>query len=187
MHSTFHSTIAGLWLPLITPFRDGELDEASVRRLVEHYAGLPVDGLILAATTGEGLTLHAVETERLVTVAAETTRGRLPLWLGLCGSDTRRMAATVSRTAAWPIDGYLIACPYYSRPTQDGIVAHFAALAGRTAKPVALYNIPYRTGVNMTNETLLRLAEIANIVGLKDCCADAAQSFDLLTRRPGGF
>lgn len=187
MHSTSHSTMAGVWLPLVTPFRDGELDDASVRRLIDHYAVLPVDGLILAATTGEGLTLDADETERLVAVAAEVALGRLPIWLGLSGSDTRRMADTVSRTGAWPIDGYLIACPYYSRPTQDGIIAHFAALAGRTAKPVALYNIPYRTGVNMTNDTLRRLAEVANIVGLKDCCADAGQSFDLLTRRPDGF
>lgn len=187
MHSTTSSTMAGLWLPLVTPFRDGELDEVSLRRLVAHYAGLPVDGLIVAATTGEGLTLDAAETERLVAVAAAESRGRLPLWLGLCGSDTRRMAAAVSRTGAWPIDGYLIACPYYSRPSQDGIHAHFAALAERTAKPIAMYNIPYRTGVNMTNETLLRLAAIPNVVGLKDCCADAGQSFDLLCRRPDGF
>jgi len=180
--------ISGIWLPLVTPFRNGELDEASVRRLVAHYAGQPVDGLILAATTGEGLTLDAAETLRLVEVAADAADGRLPLWLGLSGSDTRKMAATVDWTAGWPIEGYLIACPYYSRPSQEGLYRHFAALAGRTERPVAVYNIPYRTGVNMTNDTLLRLAgDCSNVVGLKDCCADAAQSFDLLCRRPDGF
>lgn len=180
--------ISGIWLPLVTPFRDGELDEASVRRLVAHYAAQPVDGLILAATTGEGLTLDASETLRLVEVAADAADGRLPLWLGLSGSDTRKMSATVDWTAGFPVEGYLIACPYYSRPSQEGLYRHFAALAGRTERPVAVYNIPYRTGVNMTNDTLLRLAgDCSNVVGCKDCCADAAQSFDLLCRRPDGF
>lgn len=181
------SPLSGIWLPLVTPFRDGELDDASLRRLASHYAGLPVDGLILAATTGEGLTLDPEETARLVTLTAEASEGRKPLWLGLSGSDTRRMTAALERTSAWPVDGYLVTCPYYSRPSQDGIAAHFTTLAAHTARPVAIYNIPYRTGVNMTNETLLRLAALPNIVGLKDCCADAAQSFDLLNRRPAGF
>lgn len=188
MHTTSRTPVlSGVWLPLVTPFRDGELDTASVGRLVAHYLEGGVDGLILAATTGEGLTLDAGETERLVAAAAEAAGGRIPLWLGLCGSDTRRMAAALDRTAGWPISGYLISCPYYSRPSQDGLLAHFRTLAGRTERPVAIYNIPYRTGVNMSNDTLLRLAELPNIVGLKDCCADAAQSFDLLCRRPGGF
>jgi len=181
------SPLSGIWLPLVTPFRDGELDEASLRRLAAHYAGLPVDGLILAATTGEGMTLDSGETARLVAVVADATGRRLPLWLGLSGSDTRRMAATMDGTAGWPVDGYLITCPYYTRPSQAGIVAHFTALAARTPRPVAVYNIPYRTGVNMINETLLQLAGLPNVVGLKDCCADPSQSFDLLCRRPAGF
>lgn len=188
MHTTSRTPVlSGVWLPLVTPFRDGELDTASVGRLVAHYLEGGVDGLILAATTGEALTLDAGETERLVAAAAEAAGGRIPLWLGLCGSDTRRMAATLDRTAGWPISGYLMSCPYYSRPSQDGLLAHFRTLAGRIERPVAIYNIPYRTGVNMSNDTLLRLAELPNIVGLKDCCADAAQSFDLLCRRPEGF
>src|SRR5690606_39009227 len=76
---------------------------------------------------------------------------------------------------------------YYTRPSQEGLVAHFTTLAARTTRPVAIYNIPYRTGVNMTNDTLLQLAALPNVVGLKDCCADAAQCFDLLCRRPAGF
>jgi len=179
--------LSGIWLPLVTPFRDGELDEVSVRRLVAHYAGQKVDGLILAATTGEGLTLDAPETERLVAIAAAEARGRLPLWLGLSGSDTRKMLKSLDSTASWPVDGYLVACPYYTRPSQAGLHAHFAALASGTGRPIAVYNIPYRTGVNMTNDTLLDLAGLPNIVGVKDCCADAAQSFDLLCRRPEDF
>ena len=185
-----NSALQGLWLPLVTPFRDGVLDEVSLRRLVRHYAEEPVDGLILGATTGEGLTLDEQEVERLVAVSAVELAGagkRVPLFLGLSGSDTRKVAAALERTAAWPISGYLIACPYYTRPSQEGLVRHFSLLAETTAKPILIYNIPYRTGVNLGNEAMLHLAERANIVGVKDCSADPVQSFDLMRRRPPGF
>ncbi|MGO4723047.1 MULTISPECIES: 4-hydroxy-tetrahydrodipicolinate synthase [unclassified Inquilinus] len=175
----------GLWLPLITPFRDGVLDETSLRRLVRHYAAGPVDGLILAATTGEGMTLDAGETERVVAIAAEESMQ--PLILGLSGSDTRKLVKEIAHTADWPIAGTLIACPYYVRPSQDGLIRHFSALADATDRPILIYNIPYRTGVNLGNEAMLRLAERPNIVGVKDCCADARQSFELLRDRPAGF
>lgn len=179
--------LQGVWLPLITPFRDGKLDTATLAALVRRYVAGPVDGLILAATTGEALTLDADELERLVAVAAEANGGRRPVYLGLCGSDTRKLAHGLAETRAWPIDGYLIACPYYTRPSQDGLYLHFATLAELSDKPIALYNIPYRTGVNLANDTLLRLAELDRIVGVKDCCAVHEQSFDLLRRRPPGF
>ena len=181
------AAISGLWLPLVTPFREGHLDERSLVRLLRHYLGQPVDGLILAATTGEGLTLDEAETEHLTALAAAEVAGRLPLYLGLSGSDTRKLVNTLSRRATWPVEGYLIACPYYVRPSQEGLYRHFAALAEATDRPILIYNIPYRTGVNMTNETLLRLAELPNIIGLKDCAADAAQSAELLRRKPAGF
>ena len=188
--SGLRSLLHGLWLPLVTPFRDGVLDETSLRRLVRHYAALPIDGLILAATSGEGLTLGMAELEWIV----ELTRSEIadnkrymPICLGLSGSHTRKMCHTLDETAAWPIDGYLIASPYYSRPSQRGLKQHFSALADHASWPIVLYNIPYRTAVNLSNETLLELAEHPNIVGLKDCCADRAQSIDLLRRRPAGF
>jgi 4-hydroxy-tetrahydrodipicolinate synthase len=143
--------------------------------------------MILAATTGEGLTIDDDETARLVEIACEEVAHRIPVFLGVSGSDTRKVGKTLRRTAGWPVDGYLIACPYYTRPSQGGLHQHFAALAGETARPIMVYNIPYRTGVNMTNDTLLRLAAIANIVGVKDCCADQVQSFDLMRARPDGF
>ena len=179
--------LAGIWLPLVTPFRDGELDETSLKRLATHLAQTPLDGFILAATTGEALTLDDAETARLVDVVADATGASRPIYLGLSGSDTRRMIRRLAATADWPIAGYLIACPYYSRPSQDGLYRHFAALAGSTARPIILYNIPYRTGVSLANETLFRLAELPNIVGLKDCCADMMQGFDLLRGRPSGL
>jgi 4-hydroxy-tetrahydrodipicolinate synthase len=182
--------LQGLWLPLVTPFRDGALDELSLRRLVRHYANLPVDGFILAATSGEGLLLDADELEHLV-AAVRTELAALPrilpICLGLAGAATHRMQEMLDETAAWPIDGYLISAPYYLRPSQRGLLTHFTALADHASWPIVLYNIPYRSSVNLTNETLLQLAQHPNIVGLKDCCADRAQSIDLLRRRPEGF
>jgi 4-hydroxy-tetrahydrodipicolinate synthase len=184
------SRLQGLWLPLITPFRDGELDEASLRRLVRHYAAGPIDGFILAATSGEGMSLRAEELARLVTVTRDelsVSRRDMPILLGLSGASTAKLLDALDETAAWPIDGYLIASPYYIRPSQRGILQHFTALADRAARPIVLYNIPYRTAVNITNETLLQLAEHPNIVGMKDCSADRAQSIDFLSRRPRSF
>jgi 4-hydroxy-tetrahydrodipicolinate synthase len=188
--SGLRSFLHGLWLPLVTPFRDGVLDETSLRRLVRHYSSLPIDGLILAATSGEGLTLGMAELEWIVTVTRDEIGGRtryMPICLGLSGSHTRRMCDTLDETAAWPIDGYLIATPYYSRPSQRGMLQHFTALADHASWPIVLYNIPYRTSVNLDNATLLELAQHQNIVGLKDCGADRVQSIDLLRRRPSGF
>ena len=184
------SQLQGLWLPLVTPFRNGELDEASLRRLARHYANGPVDGLILAATSGEGMTLGMAELERVVALVRAEISGSgrsLPICLGLSGAGTQKMLDALDETASWPIDGYLIASPYYTRPSQRGLLHHFTALADHAAWPIVLYNIPYRTAVNLANETLLRLAEHQNIVGLKDCCADRAQTIDLLRLRPAGF
>ncbi|WP_246737397.1 4-hydroxy-tetrahydrodipicolinate synthase [Nordella sp. HKS 07] len=183
-------TIVGLWIPLITPFRNGELDETSLTRMIRHYAAQPVDGVILGATTGEGLSLSDEETDRIVLVAraelAEAKR-QMPIFLGLSGGATVKVLKALHRTQMLAVDGYLIACPYYTRPSQTGLYQHFAQLAGNTDRPIVIYNIPYRTGVNLGNETMLRLAELPNIVGVKDCCADAGQSFDLLRHRPQGF
>ena len=180
----------GLWLPLVTPFRNSRLDETSLRRLTRHYTGEAVDGFILGATSGEGMTLRDAELERLVAIVRdEMAAGRrtIPICLGLSGADTSRLKERLDETADWPIDGYLVASPYYIRPSQRGLLAHFEALADHAAWPLALYNIPYRCAVNITNQTMLRLAEHPNIVGLKDCGASREQSIALLRDRPKGF
>jgi 4-hydroxy-tetrahydrodipicolinate synthase len=185
------SRLRGLWLPLVTPFRNGELDQASLRRLVRHYASSPIDGLVLAATSGEGLALGISELELLVTLARSEISGSgryVPICLGLSGAaTTAKMLEALDQTAAWPIDGYLIASPYYTRPSQRGLLQHFSTLADHASWPIVLYNIPYRTAVNLENATLLQLAAHPNIVGIKDCGADRAKSIDFLRRRPPGF
>ena len=185
--------LQGLWLPLVTPFRDGRLDERSLRQLTRHYAVQEVqavDGFILGATSGEGMTLQRDELERLVATVRDELAARhrnAPILLGLSGADTARLKESLDQSADWPIDGYLIASPYYVRPSQRGLLAHFEALADHAAWPIVLYNIPYRTGVNLTNQTLLRLAEHPNIIGLKDCSANREHSIALLRDRPSGF
>jgi 4-hydroxy-tetrahydrodipicolinate synthase len=182
--------LQGLWLPLVTPFRDGALDELSLRQLVRHYASGPVDGFILAATSGEGLLLTGDELEHLVAAVraelAELPR-IMPICLGLAGASTEQLKQMLDSTAAWPIDFYLISAPYYLRPSQRGLLAHFTALADHAAWPIVLYNIPYRSAVNIANETLLRLAEHPNIAGMKDCGAERERSIELLRSRPPGF
>ena len=149
---------------------------------------LPIDGLILAATSGEGLTLGMAELEWIVAVTRETLAKRrryLPICLGLAGSYTRKLCHTLDETAGWPIDGYLISSPYYSRPSQRGLLQHFTMLADHASWPIVLYNIPYRAAVTLETETLLELASHPNIVGMKDCGANRAQSIELLRRQAG--
>jgi 4-hydroxy-tetrahydrodipicolinate synthase len=189
MHD-LRNQLGGVWLPLVTPFRDAALDEISLRRLVRHYATDAIDGFILAATSGEGLLLETSELERLVAgVRAELAEipRILPICLGLAGASTQKMKEMLDETAGWPIDGYLISAPYYLRPSQRGLLTHFNDLADHASWPIMLYNIPYRSSVNLANDTLLKLAQHPNIVGMKDCCADRAQTIDLLRRRPDGF
>jgi 4-hydroxy-tetrahydrodipicolinate synthase len=184
---TVLSEVRGVWLPLVTPFKDGALDEISLKRLLRHLAARPVDGLVVAATTGEGPLLEEREMERLAKVAADELGDLLPIYLGLSGNDTLKMEKMLHRIGHWPVAGYLISCPSYVRPSQEGLYRHFARLAEAGERPMMVYNIPYRTGVNMANDTLLRLAELPTIIGVKDCCVDATQSLDLMRRRPCGF
>ena len=184
-----HPRYQGVWLPLVSPFKDGDLDEASVRRMVARYAA-QVDGFILAATTGEGMALSRDETRRLAGWTAEElaeSGASTPVVIGISGAVTANVVEAVRAAEDLPAAGLLIACPYYVRPTQQGLRLHFEAIADATDRDILVYNIPYRTGVNMANDTLLRLAERPNIVGVKDCCADPAQSRDLIARKPGGF
>ncbi|MGJ5176591.1 4-hydroxy-tetrahydrodipicolinate synthase family protein [Bradyrhizobium oligotrophicum] len=182
--------LQGLWLPLITPFRDGALDEASLRNLIRHYAAKPIDGLVLGATSGEGLALSWEERARLVHVVRDelaVLARPLPICLGVGGVATADLIEALARTASWPIDFYLISSPPYVRPSQRGLLAHFTALADHAAHPIVLYNIPYRAAVGLDNLTLLQLAGHPGIAGLKDCCANRMQTRDLIARRSPGF
>lgn len=184
------SPLGGLWLPLVTPFIDGRVDEISLRKLVRYYAGKGISGLILAATTGEGQLLDDDELQSIATITAveiDGSRSNLPLYLGISGSDPRKVCHQIAATHDWRLDGYLISGPNYLRPSQAGLFQYFRHAANATDRPVIVYNIPYRTGSNILNETMLEIASIDNIVGVKDCCGSADQSHELLRLAPKGF
>lgn len=176
-----------LWLPLITPFKDGAVDLASYERLVTHYVDKGVDALFPLGTTGESPTLDAAEIEALVERTLAVADGRVPVFVGIGGNATAKVVKELKRLQHLPFKGIVSVCPYYNRPGQDGLIAHFRAIAAETDREVLIYNIPYRTAVNLSNDSLFELAEVPNIVGVKDSSGVLAQSLDLLARKPAGF
>jgi 4-hydroxy-tetrahydrodipicolinate synthase len=178
---------SGVWIPLITPFFDGEVDYTSLVKLVKHYAGKGVAGLVPLATTGEVPTIADDEYCKILEKVLESVDGRVPVIAGVSGNDTRRMTAKLRELERYPLAGTLIPCPYFSRPDQRGIFEHFQALAAASGLPIIVYNIPYRTGRNIENKTIRRLASIGTVRGLKDSCGDIRQSMELLLSPPKDF
>lgn len=179
--------ISGVWLPIVTPFHEGAVDLASYERLVEHYLRAGVTGIFPLGTTGESPTLDEDEMEAIVEHTLAVVAGRVPVFVGVGGNDTRKVLKTLKRLERYPFPGIVSVCPYYNRPSQEGMREHFTRLAEASAREIVIYNIPYRTGVNLANETLLRLAELPTIVGVKDSSGNLAQSLELLRLRPKGF
>jgi 4-hydroxy-tetrahydrodipicolinate synthase len=181
------SRISGVWLPIITSFVDGTVDLAGYERLLEHYLGQGVNGIFPVGTTGESPTLDDDEVDAIVERTVRVVAGRVPVFVGIGGNATHKVLRALKRLHRHRFDGIVSVCPYYNRPPQEGLLAHFTAIAQATDRPILIYNIPYRTSVNLANDTLLRLAELPNIVGVKDSSGSLAQSLDLLRRRPEGF
>lgn len=179
--------ISGLWLPLITPFRDGALDLESYERLVAHYLSRGVDGLFPLGTTGESPTLDEDEVAAIVERTLAVAKDRVPVFVGLGGNATHKVEKSLKRLERLPFQGIVSVCPYYNRPSQDGLTEHFRRIAEATDRDVLIYNIPYRTAVNLSNDSLLELAQVPNIVGVKDSSGSIAQSLELLARKPADF
>lgn len=183
--------ITGLWLPIITPFKDNAVDFKSYERLIEHYLALGVDALFPLGTTGESPTLDEAEIDELVERTVAAVAGRVPVFVGVGGNATAKVEKALKRLERHAFEGIVSVCPYYNRPSQDGLLAHFRAIAAATDRDVLIYNIPYRTAVNLSNDSLLELAEVKNIIGVKDSSGSLAQSLELLVRKPanvpGGF
>src|SRR5512139_3673712 len=172
--------ITGLWLPIITPFKDNAVDFKSYERLIEHYLALGVDALFPLGTTGESPTLGEAEIDELVERTVARAAGRVPVFVGVGGNATHKVEKALRRLERYAFDGIVSVCPYYNRPSQDGLLAHFRAIAAATDREVLIYNIPYRTAVNLSNDSLLELAQVPNIVGVKDSSGSIAQSLELL-------
>jgi 4-hydroxy-tetrahydrodipicolinate synthase len=185
--SASNERMSGIWLPVITPFLDGRVDFKSYERLLEHYLEAGVTGIFPLGTTGESPTLDEDETQSIVDRTASVVAGRAPIYVGIGGNATRKVVKAIERLQHQAFDGIVSVCPYYNRPGQDGLREHFTRVAQATDRPIVIYNIPYRTSVNLSNDTLLELARLPNIVGVKDSSGSLAQSLELLRRRPQGF
>jgi len=177
----------GIWLPIITPFINGEVDYISFKKLIIHYINKGITGIIPLGTTGECPAIEPDEFDKIVQKTVETVNGKIPVYVGIGGNYTKKVITQIKHTEQFNINGILSVCPYYNKPDQRGLYEHFKIIAENTSLPVIIYNIPYRTGVNMSNETLFKLAEIKNIVGVKDSCADTNQSIELIRNKPEGF
>jgi 4-hydroxy-tetrahydrodipicolinate synthase len=174
--STRGEQFAGLTVALITPFRNGEIDFDALRRLVDWHIDQGTDCLAPVGTTGESPTLDHEEHERAIAAVVERARGRIKVLPGT-GSNSTREAIRLTRFAKKAgADGALMVGPYYNKPTQEGYYRHFAAVAEAVDLPIVLYNIPGRTGSNILPETIARLSEIRNIVGIKEATGSLDQA-----------
>ncbi len=181
--------LTGCGTALVTPFRgDGAVDEAALTRLVEWQIESGVDFLVPCGTTGEASTLSEAEVLRVAEIVAATAAGRVPVFAGCTHNATSEAVARAKKIAKVPgLTGILTANPYYNRPGQEGQYLHFRAIAEAIDVSVLLYNIPSRTGANLESATVLRLAEIENIVGIKESSGNLVQITELITRAPRGF
>lgn len=172
----------GCYIPLVTPFKEGgEVDEAGLRALVNHLIEVEgVDGLVPCGTTGESPTLSHEEHGRVIEVVVQEARGRVPVIAGTGSNSTAEAIEMTKHAEEVGADATLQVCPYYNKPMQDGLLAHFEAIAKTTNLPVILYNIPGRTGRNIEPETLVALSQVDNVVGVKDACGDLAQTMRVL-------
>lgn len=177
----------GTFTALITPFRDGEIDEPALRNLVEFQIAGGVAGLVPCGTTGEAVTMTDAERERVIAIVIEQAAGRVPVVAGTGGNDTRRSIEATRSAHAAGADAALVVVPYYNKPTQAGMIAHYTAIAEATDLPLILYNVPGRTGVNMTAETVLRLAEFPTVVSIKEASGSLDQVSEIIGGAPGGF
>lgn len=179
----------GLGVALVTPFKgDGSVDYEALARLVDTQLAGGTDFLCVLGTTAETPTLTAEEQRQVCRTIMERNAGRLPILLGVGGNCTQAIVDRLSNDAMEGVDAILSVVPYYNKPTQAGMYAHFAAIAESTDLPIILYNVPGRTGVNMLPETTLRLAaDFKNIVGIKEASGNLKQIEQIISNRPAGF
>ncbi len=167
------SRFQGSYVALPTPFRKGEIDYADLEHLIDWHIASGTDGLVLAGTTGEAATLSDAERIGLFECAVGLARGRLPLIAGVGTNCTRSTVELAAAASATGVDGLLVVTPYYNKPSRRGLVLHFSAVAACTDKPVILYNVPSRTGVDMPVEVVRELGDThANIVAVKEAKPD---------------
>ena len=184
-----HNIFKGLGIALITPFQeDGSVDYKSLIRLVEYQLDNGADFFCILATTGETPTLTVEEKKKNKDLIVDLVGGRVPILIGCGGNNTADVVEELKTGDFKGIDGILSVCPYYNKPSQEGLYQHFKAIAAATTLPVVLYNVPGRTGVNMTAATTVRLAhDCENIVAIKEASGNLEQVDEIIKNKPRKF
>jgi 4-hydroxy-tetrahydrodipicolinate synthase len=185
--STNAPRLAGSLTALITPFNQDTVDVAALRSLVEFQIREGTAGLVPCGTTGETATMTQAEQDLVISTVVEQTNSRIPVIAGTGSNSTKTTIERTRRAAELGADAALIVTPYYNKPTQSGLFAHFAAIADATDLPIVLYNVPGRTSVNMLPETVVRLAEIPTIIGIKEASGVLDQASQIALEAPTDF
>ncbi|MBU0621495.1 MAG: 4-hydroxy-tetrahydrodipicolinate synthase [Gammaproteobacteria bacterium] len=180
--------IQGSIVAIVTPMlEDDSLDLAAFRALIDFHVAEGTDGIVVVGTTGESPTVNVEEHELLISEAVKHAAGRIPVIAGTGANSTKEAIELASFSKKAGADASLTVVPYYNKPTQEGLYRHFKAIAEAVDMPHILYNVPGRTGADMSNDTVLRLAQISNIVGIKDATGGIERGSDLLQRAPKDF
>ena len=184
-----HNKFKGLGVALITPFtKTGEVDYTALRRLLDYQISNGVDFLCILATTGETPCLTVEEKQKIKDIVVEKVAGRIPILMGCGGNNTSAVVHALKTEDFSGVDGVLSVCPYYNKPSQEGLYQHFKTIAEAKSLPVVLYNVPGRVGVNMTAHTTLRLArDCENIVAIKEASGNFTQIDDIIKNKPENF
>ena len=179
----------GTGVALVTPFRkEGEVDFNALQKLVEFQIENGVNYLVVQGTTGESVTLTDEEKVSVLEYIIDITKNRVPIVLGVGGNNTSNVVQQIKKFNSFRIDAYLSVSPYYNKPSQAGIIAHYGQIAQASDKPIILYNVPGRTGSNMTAETTLTLANTyANIVAVKEASGNLEQIMEVIKGKPSDF
>lgn len=179
----------GTGVALATPFDDDlNVDTKALENIVNYQIDNGVDYLVVLGTTAESATLDTQEKNLVKKIVVETNDGRLPLVLGMGSNNTQALVNEISKTDLSDFDALLSVSPYYNKPTQSGIYAHFAAVAKATSKPIILYNVPGRTASNMAVDTVVKLAnDFENIVGIKEASGDVVQAYEMIQKTSEDF
>ena len=188
-HFMTHNIFKGLGIALITPFmEDGSVDYKALIRLIEYQLDNGADFFCILATTGETPTLTADEKQKIKDLVVNIVGGRVPILMGCGGYNTAAIVEELQTRDFKGVDGILSVCPYYNKPSQEGLYQHFKTIAANTALPVVLYNVPGRTGVNMKAETTVRLAhDCQNIVAIKEASGNLEQVDEIIKNKPKDF
>uniref|UniRef100_A0A7C4JRA4 4-hydroxy-tetrahydrodipicolinate synthase n=1 Tax=Thermodesulfobacterium geofontis TaxID=1295609 RepID=A0A7C4JRA4_9BACT len=179
--------LQGSIVALVTPFKDGKVDEASLRNLIKWHLQEGTHGILVLGTTGEAVTIDFEERKRVMEIALEEAKGKVPLIVGTGTNDTQKVLKYTKLAEEMGFDAALIVTPYYNKPTQNGLYEHYSYIAKNTNIPIILYNVPGRTSVNLLPETTAKLSQIENIVAIKEACGDIKQVTELLLKCPKDF